>query len=296
MADDSGMTDSPGEPVRPGLTVLQVEGRVPYREALDWQRGVARRRIDGELRKDLLVLLEHEPVLTLGRGHREEHVVATPERLARAGIPVIEVERGGDVTYHGPGQLVGYPILDLRGYRKDLHWYLRRLEEAVAGAVRALGCRAFRVEEHTGVWVGDGDAPDGDAPDTGGALPAARARSLIARGRVRKVASIGVHVSRWVTWHGFSLNVTGEPLQAFDLIVPCGIPGVHMTSLAEEGVTTTPDQVRAVMTEAFVASFAVETVRRSRTDWTRLRESPVRALDEAVPTGSRGDAAAAARP
>ncbi len=180
--------------------ILEVvrAGRVPYGEALGWQRALARARIERRLEHDLLLLLEHPPVVTLGRGSSATHL------LDRAGVEVFEVERGGDVTYHGPGQLVGYPIMDLSGYRQDLHWYLRTLEEALIQGLAGLGIPAERHPGHTGVWT-----------------------------RGRKIVSIGVHVKQWVTWHGFALNVTTDPAD-FDRIVPCGIPGVIMTSVELE--------------------------------------------------------------
>jgi len=173
-------------------------GRVPYDRALAWQRTLAAARIDGRLEEDLLLLLEHPPVVTLGRTAQEAHV------LRRDGVEVVAVERGGDVTFHGPGQLVGYPILDLRGYRQDLHWYLRTLEHALIVALAELGIPAERNAGYTGVWT-----------------------------RGRKIASIGVHVKQWVTWHGFALNVTTD-LAQFDRIIPCGIPEVEMTSVERE--------------------------------------------------------------
>jgi lipoate-protein ligase B len=178
------------------LDVL-LAGRVPYRAALAWQRALAEERIAGR-RGDLLLLLEHDPVVTLGRTSDSGNLLQTE------GLDVVEVERGGDVTYHGPGQLVGYPILDLSGYRQDLHWYLRTLEDALIVALARLDIAAGREPGRTGVWTGG-----------------------------RKIASIGVHVKRWVTWHGFALNVTTD-LKAFDRIVPCGIPGVTMTSIQHE--------------------------------------------------------------
>jgi lipoyl(octanoyl) transferase len=178
------------------LDVL-LAGRVPYRAALAWQRALAEERIAGR-RGDLLLLLEHDPVVTLGRTSDSGNLLQ-PE-----GIDVVEVERGGDVTYHGPGQLVGYPILDLSGYRQDLHWYLRTLEDALIVALARLDIAAGRELGRTGVWTSG-----------------------------RKIASIGVHVKRWVTWHGFALNVTTD-LASFDRIVPCGIPGVTMTSIQHE--------------------------------------------------------------
>lgn len=182
------------------VDVIQA-GLVPYADALEWQRALAQARIERRLPHDLLLLLEHPPVVTLGRNSHEAHLLAAP------GVQVFEVERGGDVTYHGPGQLVGYPILDLTGHRRDLHWYLRTLEQALINALAELDIPAERRAGYTGVWV---------------------------RGNGRKIASIGVHVKQWVTWHGFALNVTTD-LAGFERIVPCGIPGVVMTSVEREG-------------------------------------------------------------
>lgn len=223
------------------IHVVPVASRVPYRAGLGWQRVLARARIDGELDHDLVLLLEHTPVVTLGRASDVSHVVATPEALAAAGVDRVEIERGGDVTYHGPGQLVAYPILDLAGYRKDLHWYLRRLEDVVIVTLDGLGIAGFRVPELTGVWVGDPSA----AID-----PAARAA-----GEARKIASIGVHVSRWVTWHGFALNLTSEAVAGFGWIVPCGIDDVRMTCVEAEGGDVDPDVVRPLVARAFGRAF-----------------------------------------
>ena len=202
-------------------------GVVPYQHALELQRRLARERIDGKLSQDLLLLLEHPPVVTLGRASHAEHVVRAE------GIDVVEVERGGDVTYHGPGQLVGYPILDLRGHRQDLHWYLRTLEQALIAGLGILGIPAERNPGYTGVWT-----------------------------RGRKIASIGVHVKQWVTWHGFALNVTTD-LGAFDRIVPCGIPGVVMTSVERETgggrrETDLRDATRSAVVQGFESAFGVE--------------------------------------
>src|SRR3954471_16980155 len=147
-----------------------------YGEALELQRHIARDRISGVVPQDVLLLVEHPPVVTLGRASKEKHLIASPEFLANNGVEVFEVERGGDVTFHGPGQLVGYPIIDLRQHREDLHWYLRRLEEGLIVALDAIGIAAGTVPGLTGVWA------DG-----------------------RKLASIGIHVKQWVTYHGFAL-------------------------------------------------------------------------------------------
>jgi lipoate-protein ligase B len=196
-----------------------MAGRVSYGAALAWQRALAEERLGGR-RGDLLLLLEHDPVVTLGRIAESAHV------LRPDGIEVVEVERGGDVTYHGPGQLVGYPILDLTAYRQDLHWYLRTLESALIAALGSLDIAAGRQPGRTGVWT-----------------------------RGRKIASIGVHVKRWVTWHGFALNVTTD-LAAFDRIVPCGIPGVVMTSVEQERAPGTAERSAALWDQSVQAVIA----------------------------------------
>jgi lipoyl(octanoyl) transferase len=218
--------------VSPVLELLDL-GRRPYLEVLELQRDLCRRKMNREIDADLLLLVEHEPVVTFGRGLRPTSLPLPPAALERRGIAVVEVERGGDVTYHGPGQLVGYPILDLRRHREDLHWYLRRLEESLIVGLGRLGVPAGRSAGLTGVWTSG-----------------------------RKIASIGIHVKQWVTYHGFALNVTTD-LSFFDLIVPCGIPGVVMTSVARElGRVDDPvlwDEARSAVVEAFRTTFGFET-------------------------------------
>jgi len=179
-------------------------GRRPYAEVLELQRTLCRRRVSGEQHDDLLLLVEHEPVVTLGRGTRPGSLALPATALATRGVELFEVERGGDATLHAPGQLVGYPILDLNGWQPDLHWYLRQLEEVLIRGLGGLGIAAERNPGKTGVWTAG-----------------------------RKIASIGIHVKQWVTMHGFALNVLTD-LSLFDLIVPCGIAGVQMTSVARE--------------------------------------------------------------
>ena len=201
------------------LDVVQL-GLRPYGEILELQRAVARARIARDLDHDVLLLVEHHPVVTLGRTAKAAHLVATPELLAARGVERFEVERGGDVTFHGPGQLVGYPIIDLAGHKKDLHWYLRQLEAALITALSSWQIPAERNQGLTGVWTAG-----------------------------RKIASIGVHARDWVTWHGFALNVSVD-LSYFDLMVPCGISGVVMTSMERETATRIPlaDAFRAAAT------------------------------------------------
>ena len=225
------------------IHLVPVDGLVPYAAGLEWQRELARAKIAGDLSEDFVMLLEHEPVVTLGRGARGSNVATSPALLAAAGVETVEVERGGDVTYHGPGQLVGYPILDLNRWKCDLHWYLRQLEQTLILALDELGLRAFRYPGYTGVWIGDEDAPS--------------AADRVA-GRVRKIASIGVHVSRWITWHGFALNVTDEPLLNFGLIVPCGIDEVTMTTIESEGAPCDWDAVRTAVGRGLGRAFSCD--------------------------------------
>lgn len=192
-------------------------GLVSYAEGLALQRRAVELRKANKI-PDTLLLLEHAPVITLGRNAHRENVIASREQLAARGVEVFECDRGGDVTYHGPGQLVGYPIFDLRGFtdasgaRKTM-WpveFVRKIEQALVLACAEFGIVAGRIAGFTGVWVDAGNAP--------------------AR---RKIAAIGLHISRGVTSHGFALNVNTD-LTAFELIVPCGIANCAVTSIARE--------------------------------------------------------------
>ncbi len=177
-------------------------GRIPYREALEFQRRAVSAR-SADACGDAIYFVEHEPVLTFGRAGRVESLKASESWLSTRGIEVVPVERGGDVTYHGPGQIVAYPILALTGLPsgRDLHRYLRDLEEVLIQALSSYGIGAVRRPPHTGVWVGD-----------------------------RKVAAIGVAVRRWITFHGFALNVDPD-LGHFEWIHPCGIRELGVTSI-----------------------------------------------------------------
>jgi lipoyl(octanoyl) transferase len=177
-------------------------GTVSYREAWELQQRLVAERAGGVI-PDTLLLLVHPPVVTMGRGGHAEHLVASPGALAARGIEFVETDRGGDVTFHGPGQIVGYPIVDLSRRGRDLHRYLRDVEEILIQALAEFGVEAGRAPGLTGVWVGDA-----------------------------KVAAIGIRVSRWVAHHGFALNVDTD-LSYFDLIVPCGIRGKRVTSMRQ---------------------------------------------------------------
>src|SRR6478672_4123603 len=178
-------------------------GTVPYAEAWEMQRRLAEQRQKEEI-GDVLLLLEHPPVYTRGRRSQPEELPMGASWYEAQGIDVLDTDRGGLVTYHGPGQLVAYPIVQLRGYGDDVHEYVRGLERTMTGALGKAGVRAGTIEGLTGVWVG-----------------------------TRKIGSIGLHVSRGVTTHGLAINVNND-LQPFEWVVPCGIEGVAMTSLTRE--------------------------------------------------------------
>ncbi len=202
------------------LSVLYL-GRVSYRAGLDIQARLVALRKTAVI-GDVLVMLEHPPVLTLGRNSGRENLVLSEEALAARGVEVVETNRGGDVTYHGPGQLVGYPIFDLRGpVRGERKWlgpvdFVRQIEEALIRTMADYGVAAERVAGRTGVWT----QPNGTIEE-------------------KKIAAIGIHVSAGVTSHGFALNVTTD-LRDFDWIVPCGISDRGVTSVELESPTSNP--------------------------------------------------------
>ncbi len=197
-------------------------GRIAYQAALDLQLRIVERLKESETLDAVLLLLEHEQVITLGRSADDANLRVPRDEFARRGIDVHESSRGGDVTYHGPGQIVGYPILRLAGKRRDIHRYLRTLEQVVIAVLGRYGLEGERLEGLTGVWVGGA-----------------------------KAAAIGVAISRWVAYHGFALNVTTD-LDAFRLIVPCGITDKPVTSM--QNLLGRPLPLREVE-DALIAEF-----------------------------------------
>jgi len=203
-------------------------GLVSYDKAYDLQRKLHNFRREGRI-DDILILLEHEPVVTIGRGGKKDNILVSEEFLQSKGIRVFEIDRGGDVTLHCPGQLVGYPILDLKFHGENIHRYLRNLEEVIIRLLKVYGVNAQRIENYTGVWVGG-----------------------------RKVASIGIGIKGWVTFHGFSLNINSD-LSYFSLIRPCGFEGRMMTSLSEIlGRAVEPTSVRYHLIEHFGEVFNLQ--------------------------------------
>jgi lipoyl(octanoyl) transferase len=205
---------------------LRELGRIGYGQALELQARLVRERQQGAI-PDQFLLLEHPHTITMGRNGSAANVLAGDDVLRRAGIEYHPTDRGGDVTYHGPGQIVGYPIVDLREWKRDVGAYLRAVEQVIADALADHGIAAGRVPGRTGVWV------DG-----------------------RKVAAIGVHISRWVTSHGFALNVTTD-LSYFQYIVPCGLTK-PVTSMAQLGSTATFAGVSRSLAEHFGRVFECE--------------------------------------
>lgn len=205
--------------------LLNNQGLVPYAVAWEQQRSLLAQRIKDPTQDDILLLLEHPPVYTLGQGASLEFLKFNP---ADVSLELHRVERGGEVTYHCPGQLVGYPILNLRHYQQDLHWYLRQLEEVLIQLLSVYGLKGDRVAGMTGVWV-----------------------------EGRKVAAIGIKVSRWIAMHGFALNVCPD-LTGFERIVPCGIADKPVGSLAQFISGICMEQVRLDVAASFAAVFDVQ--------------------------------------
>lgn len=194
-------------------------GLIGYAEAYELQkRLVAARKADAIV--DVLLLCEHTPVITQGRNGKREHLLVSESVLRQRNVEFYESSRGGDVTYHGPGQLVGYPILHLGAIRKDVVWYVRMLEEVMIRTSAEFGVTAHREEGKTGIWVGNEDKTFTQRSQS----------SQSGETAAEKLGAIGVHISRWVTSHGFAYNVATD-LRNFDLIVPCGIAGRKATSL-----------------------------------------------------------------
>jgi len=205
--------------VSSGACVVTDLGRMPYGAAFDLQRKLVDQRKRGEI-PDQLLFVEHPHVVTMGRNAHEQNVLASPEMLERAGIALHESDRGGDVTYHGPGQIVGYPIMDLRDWKKDVREYVRAIEQAIVDTLSSFGIFSWPDDKEIGVWTEQG-----------------------------KIAAIGVHISRWVTSHGFALNLDTD-LNYFRYIVPCGLTK-PVTSMRALGCGASRSEVIPVLERNF---------------------------------------------
>jgi lipoyl(octanoyl) transferase len=210
--------------------LYQSDRPIPYLEAWQWQKDLMRARIQDSELPDVLLLVEHPPVYTLGQGSSLEFIKFALDDPA---IECHRIERGGEVTYHAPGQIVAYPILNLTAYQRDLHWYLRQLEQVIIHVLEQYNLSGTRIEGLTGVWV------DG-----------------------KKIAQVGIKVSRWVTMHGFALNVNLD-LAGFERIVPCGIRDRRCCSLAQFIPDVELPKVRNQITAAFAEVFGVDFLQRS---------------------------------
>src|ERR1700688_3539586 len=222
-------------------------GLIAYAEAWGLQKRLVAGRKAGAM-EDVLLLCEHPHVITLGRNGKREHLLASEQVLRQKGVEFHSSDRGGDITYHGPGQLVGYPILNLGAIRKDVVWYVRMLEETMIRATAEFGISAERVAGKSGIWVQN---------TSGSNVPAVTEE---------KLGAIGVHLSRWVTSHGFAYNLSTD-LRYFDLIVPCGITGRKATSLEKIlGRAVTRQEVVQPMIRNFGEVFGLEMRETSRDD------------------------------
>lgn len=210
--------------------VLDNQAIVNYSQAWDYQRSLVEERVNDASLNDVLILLEHPPVYTLGTGSSLDFLNFDPQ----AGqFEIHRIERGGEVTYHCPGQLVGYPIMNLRYYQQDLHWYLRQLEAVIINTVANYGLSAYRVPNYTGVWL-----------------------------EGKKIAAIGIKVRRWITMHGFAINVCPD-MSGFKRIVPCGIADKPVGNLQEFVPNLTVDRVRIDVAQAFAAVFQIELIEQN---------------------------------
>lgn len=221
----------------PWVTVRDL-GVMPYQEAWDYQETLLKQALaikQGSATGDIqnyLLFTEHPPVYTLGKSGKPEHLLISQEGMAEAGIGFVHTNRGGDITFHGPGQIVGYPIIDLEQFSTDIGWYLRNLEEVIIRTLEHYGIEAGRSKGETGVWI--------DAEE---------------KMKARKICAMGVRCSRWVTMHGFALNVETD-LSYFNNIIPCGIPDKQVASIEKEvGRKVDKEEVKAYLAKHFAEVF-----------------------------------------
>jgi lipoyl(octanoyl) transferase len=233
-------------------------GLISYEDSIALQQRLVAARKAGTM-PDVLLLCEHPPVITFGRNAKRENLLANQNVLRQKKVSLHDTNRGGDVTFHGPGQIVGYPILNLGAIKRDVHWYVRALEEVMIRASADFGLQAFRIPGRTGIWV--------HPP-----IQSKQRKSETSAEREEKLAAIGVHISRWVTSHGFAYNVSTD-LRYFDLIIPCGIAERKATSLEkllDRGVALT--EIKPALIRHFAQLFSLAATATSREDLFALLE------------------------
>ncbi len=221
--------------------VLQDLGLKFYKQVWDYQENLLQQKIKAKQssiqQNDYLIFVEHNPVYTLGKNGKEKNLLINEEALSKKGIEYFHINRGGDITFHGPEQLVGYPILDLDNYKTDLGWYLRSLEEVIILAIKEYGLNGERSKGETGVWL-----------------------DATVKGRERKICAMGIRCSRWVTMHGFALNVNVD-LNYFNFITPCGIVDKKVTSIEKEiGKKVSMDEIKQKLVRNFEIVFDAEII------------------------------------
>ena len=209
------------------LAVINLGFNRDYQDIWNLQKRIVALKNDKRITEDILLLLEHNSVFTIGRSGGENHILIDKKTLYENGIMVYNVDRGGDITYHGKGQVVGYPILDLNNFKKDVHWYLRKLEEVIIDSLKKIGLEANIKKGLTGVWIKD-----------------------------EKIASIGIGVCKWITYHGIAVNLSPD-LKYFDMILPCGIDGVKITSLKKLNISCSMKKYCDLITESFTKIFNI---------------------------------------
>ena len=219
------------------LKTLEIieSGITDYHEAWEFQKRLYNQVVD-KRSQNYLIITEHNPVITIGKSGSLNNLLTEPSKLESKGIDVIEIDRGGDITFHGPGQLIGYPILDLSQFRKDIHWYLRNLEEVIIQTLRDFGIQGERISDLTGVWV-----------------------------QKKKICAIGVKVTRWVTMHGFALNISTN-LKYFNHIIPCGISDHGVTSIFQQigNIVDQKDVIKS-LNHYFADIFGIQHINKRQT-------------------------------
>ncbi len=231
--------------LNPALIATLYLGQTSFKETWEQQKKLQHDLIKGTGTETLLIC-EHSPVITLGTSSKDENILVDESGLKNQGVELFKIERGGDVTYHGPGQLVVYPIINLNNHKRDVAWYLRNLEQVIIDTLSHFDLKSGTIEGKTGVWTNPPEKDNNNGPRDN--------HPTVTQIPLRKIASIGVRISRWCTMHGLSINVR-NCTSGFNLINPCGFKDIVITSLEQEGITTTVEDVGLIFEEKFKTIF-----------------------------------------